>query len=164
MDEVTVLGVHLMDALNSSGEPLLYSMKEPKSAVGEAVRTRNIALLRCYDRSFRSGRGIVGAHFMYPELSERGYERIEDFVVPWRIDLRKDLLRVMQNLPGTTGEHGLSKESVDCIVMAYTAETEYEAQLIASLISERHITHPDKLSEMAALVTQHHGAIADGTL
>jgi hypothetical protein len=162
--EVTAIGHELKAMLSATGEPPRHRMKTPEKAVEYAMLTNDLPLLKSYKRSFENQRGIVCGHFMHPELEERGYDNIEDYMVPWRHDLRTELLTVMKKLPGTMNEDGLVRPAQDCIVHAYASDTEDEAVFAASLIKHRAITDPEQLRQITAQYKDYAPAITDGII
>lgn len=162
--EVAAIGHELKKLLSTIGEPPRHRMKTPENAVDYAMRTNDLPLLKSYKRGFENGVGIVCGHFMHPELEDRGYEAVEEYMVPWRHGLRVELLSAIKKLPGTMVDDVLTRAAVDCIVDAYTAETEQEGVFVASLIKHRGITDPEQLRELSASYKDYAPAIAEGII
>jgi hypothetical protein len=139
-------------------------MKDPFAAVTGALKEDNVVLLQCYLRSMKEGCGIVGGDYIYRELAERGYTQIDQYVSKWRIDLRKELLGFMQNLPGVMGAKGIPAAAVDCMVMAYIADDQRKAEEVATLIRERILTDPVQLAEAMEAARQHPASLSSGAL
>lgn len=140
-----------------------YAMKDPYGAVNSALVEGNVELLSCYRSSLEAGCGVVGAHYLYPELKARGFKDIERYIEKWRVDLRKELLTTMQNIPGVMGEDGITNDALECIVMAYSSDEE-KAHVLASLIKDRQITDPAILDGTYTEYRKHPRSISEGSL
>lgn len=163
-EDIKALETAIKWHLSKDGQSPRYAMKDPHEAVDKAVQQGDVALLRCYLKSVVAGCGVAGAHFMVKDLRKHGIDTdlIVSFVVPWRIDLRLRLLNAARN--SSNRSNWITTGYSDCIIRAYTAPTEQEAESIASIITDREVSDTHTLEDLIELVAKHHPRLSEGAL
>lgn len=163
-DEIVLLESEISKLIDTDPHWFQSPTDPPARALANAVQENDLSLLRAYHRGLVAGIGMNAAYWIHPELKARGFDNIEDYIVPWRYDLRMKTMYGAKEHPNYAGTMDDYDRLTECLVRMYTADTESGAQLIADIIVERGVIDPEELTKVRTLLQAHPKPLANGVL